>query len=215
MDSDFRKQIHGKDNLSKNWITLAPIVEWKDEEVWLYMLREELKYNNQYNVGFSRCGCLICPYQSDYTDLLIEKHYPKQWERWVRVLKQNYVIWHVEQHLKWTLDEWINGKWKQGKSVENELISGSPTIERIKKLAEVKGISETMAKKYFNKKCSCGKRLNPTEIAMNYKQYGRFEEVEDNRQLLCKKCFCEKEDIPGKEYTQRAIRYLEEGCNLF
>jgi len=56
MDSDFRTKLHGKDNLAKPWITLAPIVEWKDEEVWLYILREKLEYNNQYNVGFNRCG---------------------------------------------------------------------------------------------------------------------------------------------------------------
>lgn len=216
MDSIFRTEIHGNDNLAKPWITLAPIVEWKDEEVWLYILREQLEYNNQYNVGFNRVGCLCCPYMTDYIDLLIEEHYPKQWARWVGILKKNYEIYHIEKHLKWTLEEWINGKWKQATSKEYELINLTPTEDRIKQLAGIKGISIAMAKKYWKKKCSCGKKLNPTEIAMNFKTFGRFENVEnDDRQLLCKKCFCEKEGINKKEYAELTFRYLDEGCNLF
>jgi len=216
MDSEFRTKLHGKDNLAKPWITFAPIVEWKDEEVWLYILHKQLEYNNQYNVGFNRCGCLICPYQSDYIDLIIEENYPKQWGRWLEILKKNYVIWHVGEHLKWSLEEWINGKWKQGTSKEYELINLFLTEDRVKQLAEIKGISEAMAKKFWNKKCGCGKKLNPTEIAMNYKTFGRYESVEnDTRQLLCKKCFCEQEGISTKEYAERTYRYLEEGCNLF
>ena len=38
MDNDFRINIHGKSNISKKWINFAPIVEWKDEDVWLYIL---------------------------------------------------------------------------------------------------------------------------------------------------------------------------------
>jgi len=216
MDSDFRTKIHGKDNLAKPWITLAPIVEWKDEEVWLYILKEKLEYNNQYNIGFNRCGCLICPFQTDYIDLLVEENYPKQWVRWVEILKKNYEIYHVEKHLKWTLEEWVNGRWKAATSKEYELINLAPMEDRIKQLAEIKGISEAMAKKFWNKKCSCGKKLNPTEIAINYKTFGRYEDVEnDERQLLCKKCFCEIQEITKKEYAELTFRYLEEGCNLF
>ena len=155
MDSDFRTKIHGKDNLAKPWITLAPIVEWKDEEVWLYILREQLEYNNQYNVGFNRCGCLICPFQTDYVDLLVQENYPKQWARWVEILKKNYEIYHVRKHLKWTLEEWINGRWKAATSKEYELINLASTEDRVKQLADIKGISESMAKKFWNKKCSC------------------------------------------------------------
>jgi phosphoadenosine phosphosulfate reductase len=216
MDNDFEVKLYGKNNNPKVWIKLAPIVEWKDEDVWLYILRYQLEYNNQYNVGFNRCGCLICPYQSDYIDLLIEENYSKQWMRWTEVLKRNYEIYDIKNHLKWTLEEWINGKWKRGTSKEYELINLAPTEDKVKELAKLKGISKTMAKKYWGKKCNCGKKLNPTEIAMNYKTFGRYENIEnDARQLLCKKCFCEQEGISKKEYVELTYRYLEEGCNLF
>jgi 3'-phosphoadenosine 5'-phosphosulfate sulfotransferase (PAPS reductase)/FAD synthetase len=216
MDSKFRIENFGIDNLSKKWITFAPIVEWKDEEIWLYILNKKLQFNRQYKLGFNRCGCLICPFQHDYIDLLIEEYYPSLWEKWLGILKKNYEVYNVKERLKWTLEEWQQGYWKQGKSKEYNLISKKPTKERIKELATLKDISENMAEKYFNKKCKCGKKMNPTELAMFYKYYGRYEEmVDDPRELLCKKCFCDDMDIAGKKYNYLAILHLESGCKLF
>ena len=83
---------------------------------------------------------------------------------------------------------------------------------------EVKGISETMAEKYWNKKCSCGNKLNPDEIAMNYKLFGRYEDIkaeDDDRELLCKECLCEKLGITTKEYSEKVQEFRSQGCNLF
>lgn len=216
MDHDFRMSIRGNDLIPKNWINFAPIVEWKDEDVWLYLLLKNIKYNNQYNLGFNRCGCLICPYQRDYIDLLIQEYYSSTWSRWAKILEKNYDIYDIKDRLKWSIGEWINGKWKTGTSKEQEIIQKTATDARIKELAEIKGISEAMAKKFFNKKCKCGKKMNPTELAMFYKLYGRFEDVEvDDRELLCKKCLCKNEGMTGKEYQQNVIRFMEFGCNLF
>ena len=44
-----------------------------------------------YRYGFDRVGCLICPYASAYTNLLIKHYYDKQWERWRKVLENNYI----------------------------------------------------------------------------------------------------------------------------
>jgi 3'-phosphoadenosine 5'-phosphosulfate sulfotransferase (PAPS reductase)/FAD synthetase len=216
MSADFYINILGKNNLPSAWVNFAPIVEWTDEEVWLYILRENLPYNNQYNVGFNRCGCLICPYQSDYIDLLIEEYYPNQWKRWLNILEKGFEIYHIASNFKWTLNEWLQGKWKAGHSKEFEIIYKKPTKENIKILTEIKGISELMAIKYFNKKCKCGKKMNPTELAMFYKTFGRYENIEnDNRDLLCKKCFCKEQNITTKEYRKLVLKYTDEGCNLF
>lgn len=72
-----------------------------------------------------------------------------------------------------------------------------------------------MAEKYWDKKCLCGKKLNPDEIAMFYKIFGRYENQEDNRQLLCKKCLCEKLNITTKEYSEKVMEFRKQGCNLF
>ena len=202
--------------MSPNWIRFAPVVDWKDEDVWLFLLMNNIPYNRQYDLGFNRCGCLICPYQSDYIDLLTEKHYPTLWKRWVEILTTGYQINRQANRLKYSLEEYLNGKWKTGVSKEYELIMKLPTQQRIKELSELKGISENMARKFFNKTCKCGKKLNPTELAMFYKTYGRYENVEnDSRELLCKKCFCEESNMTAKEYSELTVKYSEEGCNLF
>lgn len=215
MDYEFNKKLFGTSNFPKTWTTLAPIVEWHNEEIWLYILRENLECNPMYKKGFYRAGCLVCPFQHDYIDLLTQEYYPKQWDRWVNILKQNYKIKDIEARLKWTFDEYKNGKWKQGKSKVQELIQMKPTNERVKEVAEIQGISEELAKKYFKQKCSCGKTLNPTEIAMYLKLYGRYENQIDDRDYLCKKCLCKDRNITTKEYNEKSIEFRDSGCNLF
>ena len=71
---------------------------------------------------------------------------------------------------------------------------------------------------YWNKKCSCGKKLNPDEIAMNYKLFGRYENIkadDDNREMLCKSCMCKKLNITSKEYADKVVEFRSQGCELF
>lgn len=206
-------------NLPNNWEKIAPICYMTDEDVWLYIMKDNIEINPMYEVGFNRCGCLICPYNSPYTNMLIQKFYKNQWDRWMHVLDMNYKVKNVENRLKWTKEEYgQGGKWRVGLSKEYELISKKKTDERIKKLANLKGISENMAEKYWNKKCSCGKKLNPDELAMNYKLFGRYEDInanEDDRELLCKECMCKKLGITSKEYVEKVQEFRSSGCNLF
>ena len=214
--NEAQKKIGKKPNVPENWLRFLPIVKWTDAEVWLYILNRKMKYNDMYNKGFNRIGCLICPYQSDVVELLIKNHYPKQWKRWVDILAKGYEIYGVERRLKWDLLEWCEGgRWKSATSKESELTTKKATPERVKELAELKGISEEMAVKYFKKECSCGKKLNPTEIAMFLKLTGRYENQEDNRQYLCKKCLSEFLGITTKEYKEKAIEFTQGGCELF
>lgn len=198
------------------WIRFLPIVNWKDEHVWLYILHNKLPYNKLYEKGFNRAGCLICPYSSDYNDMLIREFFPILMERWEYALEQNYYLYNVERRLKWTLAEWKLGKWKQGTSKEQDLITKKATPDRIKELSRIKGISEDMAKKYFKRECSCcGKKLNSDEVAMFLKVNGRYEGYEDNREFLCKTHLCEDRNWTSKEYQERLWAFRETGCNLF
>lgn len=203
-------------NMPSDWVRIAPICYLTDTDVWLYILKENIEINPMYELGFERVGCLICPYGSPYTNLLIQYFYPKQWDRWMNIVKMNYQVKNVEQRLKWTVDEYSQGgKWRVGLSKEYEIISKKKTKERIQYLAEVKGITFEMAEKYWDKKCSCGKKLNPDETAMNFKLFGRYEDQEDNRQLLCKDCMCKKLGITSKEYVLKVQEFRNQGCNLF
>lgn len=49
-----------------NKISLKPIVDWSDDDVWDYIHKYDLPINPLYNEGFKRVGCMICP-KADFT----------------------------------------------------------------------------------------------------------------------------------------------------
>jgi phosphoadenosine phosphosulfate reductase len=202
-------------NMPREWKRIAPICYMTDADIWLYIMKEKIEVNPMYYKGFSRCGCLICPFSSPYTNMLIQKYYPQQWQRWMDIVSKNYDVKNVAKRLKWTRPEYLSGKWRVGLSKEWELVKQKPTKERVQELADIKGISYDMALKYWDKKCKCGKKLNPDEVAMFYKMYGRYENQEDNRQLLCKECLCKELGITTKEYSLKIREFREQDCNLF
>lgn len=225
-----------KPYLPLNWKRFLPIVNWTDTDIWLYILREEIKYNKQYDMGFNRCGCVICCYMSDYTELLVKEFYPILSKRWDDLLDKHYEVKNVERRLKYTKEEFINnGKWKTGSGKEQELILNKPTEERVLELASLKGCSKEVAKKYFKRKCSCGKKLNSEEVGMFLKYFGRYEKSEsietfqaqlslfdedrnnsvDNRDYLCKGCFCKTIGINTSQYEDKVRYFRDTGCNLF
>lgn len=214
---EYRKKMNkNKINVPINWVRFLPIVELKDEDVWMIIMMKNLRFNPMYKKGFQRVGCLLCPYSSDYNDLLIEYYYPTYWDRWVKIVEKNYDLYNVANRLKWSKEEYTQeGKWKDTTSKEQDIITKKATPERIKELADLKGISEEMASKFFVKKCSCGRKLNPDEKAMFYKLFGRYEGKEDNRAVLCKDCVCKKFGWFKREYADKIKEFRESGCNLF
>ncbi len=55
-----------RDMINKNTETRTldyyPIFHWTEAEVWEYIEREGLKYPSLYDEGFSRIGCVVCPF---------------------------------------------------------------------------------------------------------------------------------------------------------
>lgn len=203
-------------NMPRNWVRFLPIVNWRDEDIWLFIMRENIEVNAIYYKGFSRAGCLICPMSSDYNDLLVEYWYPAIWKRWGNIVEINYDTYNRGSVLKWTKEEYVNdGKWKTGVGKIQEIITKKATPERIKEVADILGVSEEVAEKYFKQTCSCGKKLNPDEIAMYLKLYGRYEGYEDDRTYLCKDCLCKEQGITKDEYSEMVRDFRNKGCELF
>lgn len=59
------------------------------------------------------------------------------------------------------------------------------------------------------------KKLNPDEVAMFLKLFGRYENKEDDRSYLCKECLCKLMNITKDEYTEKVKEFRSSGCNLF
>lgn len=96
------------------------------------------------------------------------------------------------------------------------LLKKLPTDENVKLYADIKGLSYDMAKKYFNRVCGkCGRQMPENELGMFFKLFGRYENQADNRDVLCKKCVCEQLGITKREYEEKNIEFIEQGCNLF
>ena len=53
-----------------------PILQWNTVEIFLYMFIHNLPINQAYRCGFSRVGCVICPFGSEWSDFLVSRLYP-------------------------------------------------------------------------------------------------------------------------------------------
>lgn len=51
-------------------VVSAPIIDWTDFDVWLYILANDIPFNRAYRQGFSRVGCWCCPNNSAWSEFL-------------------------------------------------------------------------------------------------------------------------------------------------
>ena len=58
-------------------IQLHPIIDWSDEDVWNYIYKYKLPINPEYNIGYKRVGCMICPKANFDRNYLTLLRYPK------------------------------------------------------------------------------------------------------------------------------------------
>ena len=83
----------------KKQIVASPIINWLDFDIWLYILSNNLHFNDAYRMGFTRVGCLYCPNNSEWSENLSSIYFPKHFEKWKEFLykfakkinKQDYV----------------------------------------------------------------------------------------------------------------------------
>jgi 3'-phosphoadenosine 5'-phosphosulfate sulfotransferase (PAPS reductase)/FAD synthetase/ferredoxin len=51
-------------------INASPILNWTTTEVFLYLFRHNFPINSSYRQGMTRVGCLICPFSSEWNDMI-------------------------------------------------------------------------------------------------------------------------------------------------
>jgi phosphoadenosine phosphosulfate reductase len=51
-----------------NQINVSPILDWGTAEVYLYLLKNNIFFNDAYRFGVFRCGCMVCPQSSNWWD---------------------------------------------------------------------------------------------------------------------------------------------------
>lgn len=109
----------GKNVKHNNIINISPILNWNSTEVYLYILLRDLPFNKAYRLGFSRVGCVICPYSSKWSENIASKVFPNSINPFINKIKDTLVRTNVSG-----IDNYIRiGKWKEragGRTVECE-----------------------------------------------------------------------------------------------
>lgn len=62
---------------SNHKISLMPIVDWSDDDVWQYITKYNLRVNPLYEQGCHRVGCMICPKANFTRNFEMLMKYPK------------------------------------------------------------------------------------------------------------------------------------------
>lgn len=76
--------ISGKDK-----VTIAPIIDWTDKDVWDFIHFHKMPYCTLYDNGWKRIGCLLCPMASKKEKANEIKQYPRFAEKiYLRAIKE-------------------------------------------------------------------------------------------------------------------------------
>ena len=89
-------------------ITISPIIDWMDFDVWLYMLTTKIDFNYAYRLGYARVGCWCCPNNSGWSEFLSKIHMPQQSE-WFRQMLIDFAKQIGKPDPEVYVDD---GKWK-------------------------------------------------------------------------------------------------------
>lgn len=59
-----------------NQVNCSPILEWGTAEVYLYLIKNKILFNDAYRLGLFRVGCKVCPMSSGWWDGIANDSYP-------------------------------------------------------------------------------------------------------------------------------------------
>jgi hypothetical protein len=86
----------------------SPIFFWKDIDIWLYMLSENVDFNDAYRLGYDRVGCWCCPNNNQRAQFLSRIYMPEQSKKW-----RNFLIDFAKRIGKEGAEVYVDtGKWK-------------------------------------------------------------------------------------------------------
>lgn len=112
-------------------ITIAPIIDWLEMDVWLYILSKNIPFNPAYRKGYTRVGCYLCPNNSSWPMYLTSIYMKDEYSRFY-----NMLIDFAKKVGKEDPKEYIDdGGWKkrQGgnglKSSKNVVVDFKPCVK--------------------------------------------------------------------------------------
>lgn len=90
-------------------VAVSPIIDWLDFDVWLYILSNNIDFNDAYRLGFSRVGCWCCPNNGYWSEFLSSIYMNEQYNIFRNIL-YNYAKKVGKPDWKEYVDQ---GQWKK------------------------------------------------------------------------------------------------------
>ena len=107
--SKYNRVENRADSVKINKQTVAsPIFYWKDIDIWLYILKEKIDFNDAYRLGYDRVGCWCCPNNGERAVFLSNIYMPEQSKIW-----KDFLINFAKKIGKPDPETYVEtGKWK-------------------------------------------------------------------------------------------------------
>lgn len=86
----------------------SPIFFWKDIDIWIYILAEDIDFNSAYRMGYDRVGCWCCPNNNQRAQFLSRIYMPEESKKW-----REFLVGFAKKIGKPDPEVYVDsGKWK-------------------------------------------------------------------------------------------------------
>lgn len=107
----------------KDKVTISPIIEWTDKDIWDFIRSYNMPYCDLYDKGFHRIGCLFCPMASVKEKQRELSMFPRLAEK--IYIKSIYKLMTMGKYDKFDTPEQVFQWWISNKSAEEWLVDNN------------------------------------------------------------------------------------------
>jgi len=111
-------------------LSAYPILDWREADVWIYILTKGIDFNDAYRKGFNRVGCMFCPNNVSYNEYLMWVYYLKYVRKW-----KYFLLNYARKIGKKDINDYVSsGAWKmrigRGKGENLEFAKKVPCFKK-------------------------------------------------------------------------------------
>ena len=107
-------------------IIVNPIYEWSDTEIWDYIRENNIDYNKLYDMGYSRVGCILCPFARKSEKSRDIVTFPKYKDRYIRafdkMLEARRLAGKNDPYGEWTDGEGVFRWWIEDNTIPGQMV---------------------------------------------------------------------------------------------
>lgn len=115
--SKYDEVVEGAKNISQ--INCHPILKWNMAELYCYLLKNDIFFNDAYRLGLYRVGCMVCPMSSEWWEGIANTVYADEMAPLIHKVEEYAVRAKSEKEAKKYIE---NGGWRArlgGKGLKN------------------------------------------------------------------------------------------------